>query len=89
MNDLIVYEINNSPDDATMTLYIGPATEENKSKWVAWAKTNPTFKVLKGQKWTPIYRTTLFKDDDSELLDNLADFIEKTIPMIDEEFKNI
>lgn len=89
MNDLIVYEINNSPDDATMTLYIGPATEENKSKWVAWAKANPTFKVLKGQKWTPIYRTTLFKDDDSELLDNLTDFIENTIPMIDEEFKNI
>ena len=35
------------------------------------------------------YRTTLFKDDDSELLDTLTDFIEKTIPMIDEEFKNI
>lgn len=86
MDDLIVYEINNSHDDATMTLYVGPGTQENRNKWIEWAKQNPIFKVLKGQKWTPIFRTTLFKDDDSELLDNLTDFIENTIPMIDEVF---
>ncbi len=87
IEDLFVYEINNSFDNARISLFIGPASDENKNKWIDWAKSNQTFKVLKGKKWTPIYRITLFKDDDFDLLDKLTYFIENTIPIIDSEFK--
>lgn len=86
-NHLIVYEIKNNVDDATMTLYIGPGADENRNKWVEWARNNSTFKVLKGKFWTPIYRTTLFRHDDSDALDAISEFIENVVPMIDVEFK--
>ena len=89
INDLVVYEVNDGFDDAVVSLYIGPGAEEDRNKWIEFARSNPIFKVLKGQKWTPIYRVTLFKEDDSDALEVLAEFIEKSIPMIDEEFKKL
>lgn len=89
INDLVVYEVNDGFDDAVVSLYIGPGAEEDRNKWIEFARSNPIFKVLKGQKWTPIYRVTLFKEDDSDALEVLADFIEKSIPMIDEEFEKL
>lgn len=88
IEDLFVYEINNRLDDALISLYIGPALEENREKWVNWAKNNPVFKVTKGQKWTPIYRVSLFKEDDSEAIEILVSFMNNVVPMIDEQFKN-
>lgn len=87
MRDLIVYEVNNSFDKATLTLFVGPALEENKRKWIDFAESNSMFKVQKGEKWTPIYRVSLFESDDSQILNNLIDFIENVVPMIDELFR--
>lgn len=86
IEDLIVWEIENKMNDARVTLYIGPGSDENKTKWIEFARNNKTFKVLKGKDWTPIYRKTLFNGDDKNVLDVLKDFFENDLKMINTIF---
>lgn len=89
IQDLIVYEINIGKDKSKLSLFIGPSNSELKNRWVSFAEKNTIFKVLNGNKWIPIFRMTLFRNnDDTQMIEKLKQFLNETMPLIDGIFQN-
>ncbi len=89
IKDLLVYEVNNTENACVLSLYIGPGSKEDRSKWLAFAKQNPIFNVGRdGNKWTSIYNLTLQNtfDEDVGYIERLNDFFDNEFIHIDNLF---
>lgn len=90
IKDLIVWEIDNRWTKCSLSLYIGPAAEEDRNKWYEIVKENKSFIVSKKfSSWTPIYRKQIMQEDDDKTVEYFRNVMETFVKQIDDEFSNM
>lgn len=88
IKDLIVWEIDNRKTTSTLSLVVGPASTEARTKWLDYCRKIGKFEVGRGEKWTSIYSVTLLDESISlqESIDKLKVFMDTTFKEIDSLF---